>query len=208
MKFTTILTIILFIVVGMYYFGVLNIYDYKAWLRILILTSFILLINFIYHRIKDPNKINPGSINIDEIKEWAKKSSPVDVWSNIPFKKKHKRVNKTENKCRGILEKIYKAKFPSCRPDFLKNPDTKHNLELDCYNKDLNIALEYNGEQHYFYVPTFHKTKKAFYSQVFRDDWKRNKCKEMGIHLIEIPYWAQHVLDNYIHKELRKKGLL
>jgi hypothetical protein len=125
-----------------------------------------------------------------------------------PVKSK-KRVNKTEELCRDIIEKIYRMKFPSVRPDFLKSPMTKKNLELDCYNDKLRVALEYNGKQHYAYTPHFHHTKKKFYAQVHRDDWKRKKCKEMGIKLIEIPYWIRpEKLEEYIRKELQKCGAL
>jgi len=116
---------------------------------------------------------------------------------------------KTETKCREIIERIMNAKFPSARPEFLKSPMTGYNLELDCFNKDMKIALEYNGKQHYTYTPYFHKTKRDFYAQVHRDDWKRKKCRELGITLIEIPYWVIDVdLRDYIIKELRKKGVL
>lgn len=124
-------------------------------------------------------------------------------------KRKKKRVNKTEEKCRVIIQRIYGRRFPSVRPDFLKSPMTKQNLELDCYNADLKIALEYNGRQHYTYTPHFHKTKKNFYSQVHRDDWKRKRCRELGIRLIEVPYWILPIdLENYITNELKKKGCL
>lgn len=127
-----------------------------------------------------------------------------------PTKKKgKKRVNKTEEMCRTIIQKIYGKPFPSVRPDFLRSPATKKNLELDCYNKELRIALEYNGQQHYTYTPYFHKTKKNFYSQVHRDDWKRSRCRELGIRLIEIPYWITPLdLEDYIIRELKKKGCL
>ena len=122
---------------------------------------------------------------------------------------KSKKINKTEEKCRKIIEKIYNRKFPSIRPSFLKNPKTKKNLEIDCYNSELKIGLEYNGQQHYKYTPFFHKKKSNFFSQVFRDDWKRKKCGELGITLIEIPYWITEMnLENYIQKELLKKKVL
>jgi hypothetical protein len=31
------------------------------------------------------------------------------------------------------------------RPDFLKNPATGRNLEIDCFNNQLKIGLEYQG---------------------------------------------------------------
>jgi hypothetical protein len=123
--------------------------------------------------------------------------------------RKKKRINKTEEKCRTIIQRIYGRPFPSIRPSFLKSPMTKKNLELDCYNEDLRIALEYNGQQHYTYTPHFNRSKKNFYSQVHRDDWKRKRCRELGIRLIEIPYWVVEIdLEDYITKELQKKGCL
>lgn len=124
-------------------------------------------------------------------------------------KKKRPKKFKTEEKCRKIIQKIYSKKFPSVRPDFLKSPVTKKNLELDCFNEEIGVALEYNGQQHYKFTPYFHKSKKNFYSQVHRDDWKRRKCRELGIKLIEIPYWVEpDALEDYIVGELRACGAL
>lgn len=137
-------------------------------------------------------------------------SDLITIKKNQTFKKqKQKRINKTEEMCRKIIQQIYNKPFPSVRPDFLQSPMTKKNLEIDCYNSELKIGLEYNGCQHYNYNEYFHKTKKNFYSQVHRDDWKRNKCKELGIRLIEIPYWVTPVdLKDYIIRELKKKQCL
>ncbi len=124
-------------------------------------------------------------------------------------KQKHKRINKTEEMCRTIIQKVYGKPFPSVRPDFLRSPMTRKNLELDCYNEELRIALEYNGQQHYTFTAHFHKSKKNFYSQVHRDDWKRKRCRELGIRLIEVPYWVIPIdLEDYIIRELKKKGCL
>lgn len=131
------------------------------------------------------------------------------LFKSLPVVKRRKKVYKNEDRCRQILERIYGRSFPSKRPAFLKNPQTKKNLELDCFCEELNIALEYNGQQHYVYTPLFHRRKKDFYSQVFRDDWKRKKCKERGIRLVEIPYWvAFDDLESFIRNELVKKGCL
>ena len=102
-----------------------------------------------------------------------------------------KSTNKREEKCRQIFESIYKAKFPTKRPSFLKNPKTGKNLELDGFNEQLKIAFEYNGEQHYNFPNTFHKTEEEFKRQVKRDDFKRQKCLEQGIDLVEIPYTVE-----------------
>jgi len=92
------------------------------------------------------------------------------------------------------LESIYGMPFPTVRPNFLKNPDTKRNLELDCYNEDLKLAAEYNGEQHYKFPNRFHKTQREFMSQVRRDRLKIEMCELQGIHLISIPWSIGHSL--------------
>lgn len=102
--------------------------------------------------------------------------------------------SKGEKECRRVMEKIFKKPFPKIRPNFLRNTVTSGeengdiNLEIDCYNDQLKIGVEYSGIQHYKYSPFFHKNKEAFYNQKYRDEMKRVKCRENGITLIEVPY--------------------
>jgi hypothetical protein len=96
--------------------------------------------------------------------------------------------NKSEEECRVIIESIFKRKFPTTRPDFLKNPLSKKNLELDCYCEELGIALEYNGIQHYKYPNPFHKTEYEFKKQLERDIYKKKMCRINDVLLIVIPY--------------------
>ena len=115
--------------------------------------------------------------------------------------------SKGEILCRRILESKFGKSFKKARPNFLRNPVTggDFNLELDCYNEELGLALEYNGAQHYKYIPYFHKNKEAFLNQKYRDEMKKSKCKENGISLIEVPYTVRlEELDGYIEKELYK----
>ena len=67
--------------------------------------------------------------------------------------------SKGEKECRKVLENLFNKPFSKSRPDFLRNPVTggNFNLELDCYNQELSLAVEYNGIQHYKYVPYFHR---------------------------------------------------
>ena len=149
-----------------------------------------------------------------------------------PFKKERKRTlsphSKMEEACRQILEGIYFKPFPSARPNFLKNPATGKNLEFDCYNETLKIALEYDGAQHAKYNPYFHRGGiKEFTYQTKKDDYKSLVAKEKGITLIRIPHWvagpgftacrntssplcsvAKGDLENYIKKKLRETGKL
>ena len=102
----------------------------------------------------------------------------------------NKKESKGEAECRRVLQKLFNKPFISQRPDFLRNPVTGgvFNLELDCYNANLKLAVEYNGIQHYKYTPYFHRNYDHFTNQKYRDDMKRRMCKENGVYLIEVPY--------------------
>jgi len=101
--------------------------------------------------------------------------------------------SKGEIECRNVLEKYFNKSFPKERPNILRNPvtsdeKTDNNLELDCYNKELKLAVEYNGQQHYKFIPYFHKNRAVFQNQKYRDHIKRELCEKNGITLIEVPY--------------------
>jgi hypothetical protein len=109
----------------------------------------------------------------------------------------------TEDKCRAILESIFKKPFPCVRPAFLKFPCTGKNLELDMYCKELNLAVEFSGQQHYKFVPYFHKTQERFTQQVIRDQYKKRACELAGIHLLVIPYTVKcDELRDFIFRNL------
>ncbi len=118
----------------------------------------------------------------------------------------NKKDSRGEIECRNVLEKIFNKPFTKIRPNFLKNEVTGgYNLEIDCYNDELKIGVEYNGIQHYKYIPYFHKNKEAFYNQKYRDEFKRRMCKDNGVFLIEVPYTVKiENIENYIVRELDK----
>jgi hypothetical protein len=126
---------------------------------------------------------------------WYSKSNNI-ILQHYP---KYKR----EEMCREILERHFNKPFPRVRPDFLKNPYTLRNLELDCYNDELKIALEYCGYQHYNYPNPFHKSKEEFEKLKERDKYKINTCKRLGIKLIIVPYWiSDSELKDYILSQI------
>ena len=125
--------------------------------------------------------------------------------------KRPPRESKGEKECRHVLEELFGKPFPKERPDFLNNPVTggRFNLELDCYNKDMKLAVEYSGVQHYKYSPFFHKNKEAFLNQKYRDDMKRRICRENGIKLIEVPYTVKnHEIRGFLIKNLKAMNYL
>lgn len=110
-----------------------------------------------------------------------------------------------EIECRRVLEEIFGVEFPSCRPDFMKNPTTRQNLEIDCYNHSLRIALEYHGEQHYRYPNHFHKSESEFLYQVKKDRFKRKLLPMNNIYYIEVPYTINlEDIEEFIKKKLKK----
>ena len=70
----------------------------------------------------------------------------------------------------------------------MKNPETGRNLEIDLYNDSLKIGVERNGEQHYVFPNTFHRTYEEFLNQIRRDQYKLDACDAHGIYLITVPY--------------------
>lgn len=115
-----------------------------------------------------------------------------------------------ELECRRVLQWLFKRPFNKARPDFLRNPVTggDFNLELDCFEPELRIAVEYNGIQHYQYIPYFHKNKEAFLNQKYRDQMKRTLCRDNNILLIEVPHTVKlEDIKEFIEKELRRNGV-
>lgn len=117
--------------------------------------------------------------------------------------------SKGEIECKRVLEQLFRKPFVKERPGFLYNPVTGggNNLEIDCFNRELRLGVEYNGRQHYEYSPFFHKNKDAFQNQKYRDEMKRVKCRENGVILIEVPYTVDiPEIETYLKKELRRYG--
>lgn len=124
--------------------------------------------------------------------------------------RKNGKLSKGEMICKQVMEEIYGVPFYCVRPNFLKNPETGRNLELDMYNDSLKIAVEYNSSQHYVFPNTFHKTYEEFINQVRRDQFKVETCDKNGVYLITVPhnipvnynsikeYIQKHLPENYL----------
>lgn len=124
---------------------------------------------------------------------------PLPHIANQPTKKRS--VGETIT-CQTLSE-IYQRPFTSVRPDFLRNPETGRNLELDCYNDELKIAAEYNGYQHVVYPNRYHRTLESFLAQVRRDHFKIESCDRNGVYLITIPHTIPYKeIPTYIREQL------
>lgn len=67
------------------------------------------------------------------------------------------------------------------------------------YLTDYNLAIEYQGEQHYRPIDYF-GGKEKFEVQQKRDNIKRDYCKNNNINLLEIPYYknVEEELNNFL----------
>lgn len=63
------------------------------------------------------------------------------------------------------------------RPDWLVNPKTGFQLELDRWYPELKVAFEFQGDQHFTDDP-------GLPDRVYRDQLKRNLCAAQGINLV------------------------
>ena len=90
-------------------------------------------------------------------------------------------------------------KFDDCR--------SKHKLPFDFYIPSLNIAIEYDGEDHY---KINKRSKNESYERAFnrfiegkiRDTIKTIYCKENNIKLIRIAYTEYNNIEKILEKEL------
>ena len=111
--------------------------------------------------------------------------------------KGEKRVAKYLDSKNIDYERQYK--FDYCR--------SKKELPFDFYIPSLNIAIEYDGEDHYM---IFKRNKNESYEEAIdrfigrkvKDTIKTIYCKENNIKLIRIPYWDFDKIEEILEKEL------
>lgn len=83
----------------------------------------------------------------------------------------------------------------------LKNP-SQSPLRIDAYYPNANIAIEYNGPQHYFVDGLYTRTEEDLIKRKKLDKLKADLIKEHGIKLIVIHY-KNKVDINYINSVLQ-----
>ena len=81
--------------------------------------------------------------------------------------------------------------FPDCR-------DEKP-LPFDFYLYNNNIAIEFDGEQHF---EDTHYFNYSIEKNRLHDEIKTDYCRKNDIKLIRIPYWDLNKIDKILDKEL------
>jgi hypothetical protein len=149
----------------------------------------------------------PNLFNTDNSYTSDEESEEVDSTMTAEEKKEliaKKRVSRGEAICREVMEDIFGKPFPSAYPEFLRNPESNKKLEIDCYNDELKLGVEYQGSQHYKFPHKYHNGDiDNFKSQLRRDDFKFRMCEKNGICLIRVPYTVPfHGIRDYILERL------
>lgn len=151
------------------------------------------------------NDIVPLATRVESIKIDTKTATEID---DTPIPKQ----SKGERSCLLAMEKIFRRKARVQVRDIegLRNPITKQILELDVYIPQENVACEYHGRHHYEYVPFFHrKGPQSLEYQQWKDTFKVDKCDEMGIFLVTVPYTVpDNKIEDFIRNELIKGGVI
>lgn len=123
--------------------------------------------------------------------------SSADVVKDL---RKHPR-SKSEAAVIRYLEEVTGKRFPTVNPSWLvlSHEGTK-TLELDGYNKELGVAVEFSGPLHTKWSPSI-ESYPAYFERIRRDIIKRETCKKHGVHFftidISLPreHWRNYILS-------------
>ena len=128
------------------------------------------------------------------------------AWSTTPAHVLYNKVGcpkccKEQSKGAKIIESELKNLNINYEKErYLENSLQRFDFYFEINNK--KYAIEYNGEQHYKYIPFFHGNDiNNFYKRQERDKRKAQYCKDNDIELIIIPYIFSHEeIRRYINK--------
>lgn len=114
----------------------------------------------------------------------------------------------SENVCRIHFETIFKEKFPTIKPKWLRS-NLGNPMELDGYSKKLGIAFEYQGRQHYEDGRGFFsKNNQTLEKRIENDKQKVVLCKDNNVKLFVIKYDIPYEkISEEIKLQAKKFGL-
>jgi hypothetical protein len=206
----------------MFFYHVKQWWDRQGW-GVLFLGSLLVLffLWFFYSRHRETGTSNATMDNILEtvFKPWYRTPPPSSSLPLPRLSQAHtqtsipggdKNMSKGEKKCKEFVEFITGKRFDKVRPEFLKNPVTGHPLELDLYNEELRLAIEYNGSQHYQFNAMMHNNNKdRFQNQQYRDLIKKQLCEQHGVRLVLVPYTVpEDKIPGFLYDQLKSIGVI
>lgn len=97
--------------------------------------------------------------------------------------KYHLAARKLIRKVYGTYRIIEEVKLPGSGSAAKKSA-----LFLDFYIPSIYLAVEVHGEQHYKFIPFFHKTKAGYIQAQNRDDDKKEWCRINDVDLVTLKY--------------------
>jgi len=84
-------------------------------------------------------------------------------------------------------------------------PDWLDGLELDIFVPELQLGIEYQGQQHFHPIAAWGGVA-ALRTLQRRDQEKRMKCEAAGVTLVEVDY-TEPLTEDYIRKRLLEAGI-
>ena len=131
--------------------------------------------------------------------KWYAMSNNLRQGTGCPICKK----SKGELRVKEVLEEN-EIKFTPQK--YFEDCKDKNPLPFDFYLDDYNIAIEYDGTQHYFPTAFFTRDEEAakenFEYVKSHDKIKTKYCKDNGLKLIRIPYWSFNKIEEIIKSEV------
>jgi hypothetical protein len=85
----------------------------------------------------------------------------------------------------GILGEPYEWEWS--HPSIV-NPATGYRFYFDGYFPKANLVVEYHGEQHFKFVPEWHKTEAEFHRRVTLDAEKIRQARAVGLRVVEVRF--------------------
>ncbi len=108
-----------------------------------------------------------------------------------------------ERICGAVLEQLFEKPFKKIKIRDLRGSGGGY-LEFDFYNKELKIALEHNGSQHYRAIRSWGGDKQLVKTRR-HDELRREYCKQHGILLIEIRELGDKTKLADLAREIRRQ---
>lgn len=90
--------------------------------------------------------------------------------------------------------------------DWLRNSKTGRLMYVDMYYPSYNLAVEYDGEQHFKFVPWYYEEYEAFHEYVERDKIKTKLLAAHGVKLIRYSYQDDLTYDGIVKKLIDTLG--